>query len=64
MAFISHIQAAFSISHFAHVGAERQTNTAKWVIFEKENFVQEAKSEFQRILFSKSAYFEVRMDFK
>ena len=56
-AFISHIQAAFNISHFAHVGAEKQTNTIKWVIFETENFIQEAKSEFQRILILKSAYF-------
>ena len=32
--------------------------------FGAENFAQDAKSEFRRILISKSAYFEVRVDFK
>ena len=40
------------------------TTIVKRVIFKTENFAQEAKSEFRRILISKSAYFEVRMDFK
>ena len=34
-------------------------------LFSKQKFFsQEAKSEFRKILISKSAYFEVQMDFK